>query len=676
MSLLALLGLFCTPRPTLAQAPAALDAPSDDDFISATERNEDPLGFDAETSSALERAAQEHERAQRRQKQRRQVRVRRGEVIRAVSSVRQSLHRVELSWSAGLMHARVELHWSLVGRQRAEVAHRLALPRGAVVASLQVCNTAGCVDATQGTPQGLSDYIQALATRAEAPAGLPAASAETIRDERGPALAVRAAPVHAGSDLQLVARYVAPAPIIGGRMRFTLPDRGRDPRASTSTVSLHAEGLTDVHPAEPVEVDPWQALEVSGRLASAVRTRTAVRCGRGQRCIRTFHARPANAPGTRPVQVWLDASRSMEGPARGRLSFVLAALLQNLDAPTQVWPLAFAARSESFAASSAGALPLEVAARSQQLELGASTQLGAAWKSSAQARTAGRARRVIILSDGRLSLDAENQRVLDRATRASIPVWLVVLDDIAVHDASRAAFARTGGGIAHVADAAALAQRTQDLTRLSEQLGRTLQPAGKPAAGEQWVTESRTRGRGPQGTAPERAWALRSEGPSSWVAVRHDPKGAVHGVDNYAQPLAGSEPFTSVLHPDEAAGAATGMPAESVLSMLRTQLVPAARGCLRTDRKGRANYAVALTFHLLLERREINEARIEGDIAAPLRACLQALLPQLTVPFFSGRIRLSYPIHTEREAPPPTVEMEPELRRTVDRTLRYLRRRR
>jgi hypothetical protein len=112
----------------------------------------------------------------------------------------------------------------------------------------------------------------------------------------------------------------------------------------------------------------------------------------------------------------------------------------------------------------------------------------------------------------------------------------------------------------------------------------------------------------------------------------------------------------------------TGMPKESVLSMLRSQLVPRARACLRTDRRGRADYAVALTFHALFAQREVFESRVEGNVPAALRGCLDALLPGLTVPAFSGRIRVRYPIHTEREALPPVIELEPEVAEQLERT--------
>jgi hypothetical protein len=111
------------------------------------------------------------------------------------------------------------------------------------------------------------------------------------------------------------------------------------------------------------------------------------------------------------------------------------------------------------------------------------------------------------------------------------------------------------------------------------------------------------------------------------------------------------------------------MPAESVLDMLRTQLVPRARACLRSDRKGRGDYAVGLTFRALFARREVLEAAVEGDVPEALRSCLLALLPKLRVPAFSGGVRVRYPIHTQREPPAPSIELTPEVETQVSRAL-------
>jgi len=53
----------------------------------------------------------------------------------------------------------------------------------------------------------------------------------------------------------------------------------------------------------------------------------------------------------------------------------------------------------------------------------------------------------------------------------------------------------------------------------------------------------------------------------------------------------------------------------------------------------------------------VYDARVLGALPRPLSACLDALLPTLRVPSFSGRVRVRYPIHTERELVPEAVEL-------------------
>jgi hypothetical protein len=111
------------------------------------------------------------------------------------------------------------------------------------------------------------------------------------------------------------------------------------------------------------------------------------------------------------------------------------------------------------------------------------------------------------------------------------------------------------------------------------------------------------------------------------------------------------------------------MPKESVLAALRNQLIPKARACLRADRRGRADYAIGVTFDFLIARREVLDASIHGVVGPSLRACLRELLAELRLPWFTGQIRVRYPIHTEREALPPVIELEPELGQRIERAL-------
>jgi hypothetical protein len=110
-----------------------------------------------------------------------------------------------------------------------------------------------------------------------------------------------------------------------------------------------------------------------------------------------------------------------------------------------------------------------------------------------------------------------------------------------------------------------------------------------------------------------------------------------------------------------------GIPAETVLGMLRQRVVPEARECFRRDRQGRADYSVRATYQLELADREIISAAVEGEMEPRLRACLLGTLTRLDIPRFAGRVRVAYPVYTERESPPPTIDLRQDVANEVDR---------
>jgi hypothetical protein len=101
-----------------------------------------------------------------------------------------------------------------------------------------------------------------------------------------------------------------------------------------------------------------------------------------------------------------------------------------------------------------------------------------------------------------------------------------------------------------------------------------------------------------------------------------------------------------------------GMPADPLLDMLRRRILPVARGCFRRDRAGRADYKKRAVFAFTLAEREIVDARIEGKIPEPLRACLLRAVDTLDVPRFSGTVVVRYPLITESMPLPEQVELQ------------------
>jgi hypothetical protein len=152
------------------------------------------------------------------------------------------------------------------------------------------------------------------------------------------------------------------------------------------------------------------------------------------------------------------------------------------------------------------------------------------------------------------------------------------------------------------------------------------------------------------------------------------PRGRAGGVSADAAPVALAEPrscaargapaTTRSAPADDEAG--RGVPAETVLRMLRQRVQPVARRCFRRDRGGRLDYAVRAEFVIRLEDRELTEARVDGEIDADLRGCLLSAAHDLDVPRFSGAVVVRYPVYTERVARPPVIELVPEVAREVD----------
>jgi hypothetical protein len=113
----------------------------------------------------------------------------------------------------------------------------------------------------------------------------------------------------------------------------------------------------------------------------------------------------------------------------------------------------------------------------------------------------------------------------------------------------------------------------------------------------------------------------------------------------------------------------TGMPSSPLLGMLRQRIIPVARGCFRKDRAGRADYQVRAVFAFELAEREVVSAEVTGKITEALRECLLTAIDGLSVPRFSGKVVVHYPLVTEKEALPSQIELTPEAAEKVDSLL-------
>jgi hypothetical protein len=633
----------------LQASPPGLQAQDELELIESTEREEDPLGIDESTGRGLEEAARSL-----RVEEAPKPNAHKGAVLSAISGVRETRHALRVRLSRGLAFVEAELAFENTSAHAAELAYRLAVPEDAVVTELEVCVASRCRSAaSKASPKDRAKGSGQVSDQ-------PYVALEKIHDADGSALSLIAGPVAApGLSLRVV--YLAEAPIRGGQIRFVLPARGLDPNTTPASLAVEAEHASPLWPTGVVTLEPALSHEIRAAFAPPepqLRLEDRGTLGR-TRYLRRFEAARAAPASARATWLLLDASPSMEGPARSRVPETLAALLAGLPDKTPVRAFAFAARSVALGELEAASLSLQTLDAALMLDLGAATRPSSVLEGHATLLRREKPR-VWILSDGAFDPTQEEQRALTRAAQTGAELWLLLLSD--ARPAPMLARLFASGGVLHITERADRAMTRGDLDALVEQVAPALRPRTRSnvRAGEQRVTETRLEGALPPDAPWLARWLMRDTRPHPSLVA------GVRGESPEA-PLIAALPYLS--SPPPAPLAQTSMPKESVLAALRNQLIPKARACLRADRRGRADYAIGVTFDFLIARREVLDASIHGVVGPSLRACLRELLAELRLPWFTGQIRVRYPIHTEREALPPVIELEPELGQRIERAL-------
>ncbi len=429
------------------------------------------------------------------------VPVQRGEVLTAVAGVREEEHAVEVRLAHGLAIVDTTMRFVSSARHGAELRYRLAVPEGASLAALEVCNVHGCrsglVDASSGA---LGPYDDAVRSRG---AGLPVAHAAVVSDERGAAVWLRAAPVlregrplRATESLSRTApgdgpltvrlRYVVPAPVRGGRVRLTLPARGRDVRAAPARARVLSSELSGGAVASldavegAVERAPTEAIPITASLRGAPEVAVEalrVACGAAT-CARlraVAAPRPAEA---RDVILLIDASPSTDGPARGRIAPAVATVLATLPSSARVRVAAFAARAEAVTEQAAEATEISLleVARALEGELGSATRFEAAWALVRPWVSRSRRPVVIVIGDGGLTRSEEGRRALAEAGRAA-QLASVNVADRASTAALREAVESAGGLVIDAGAEAEEAARGHGMEALEERVAPLFAPA-------------------------------------------------------------------------------------------------------------------------------------------------------------------------------------------------------
>jgi hypothetical protein len=488
--------LSLLPRPLWAQSKSR--EPSVEDILPLTNDPNDPIGIDQEQAT-LERAAASGGRPK---PVRRDTATfgpdppafaaRSGEVLSAIPSVHERAHRVQVELTAGLARVSTELDFENSGDKPAEVSYRLAVPDDAALASFEVCNARGCRSGLPelGAPNAhrLGAYDDAV--QARGPKGsertLPAAHARRVRDARGSALLIRAAPVLRSQPLQLRVAYVARAPQHANVVRFTLPARGMDPRAAPLELMVHAANLVDLRvddvPASEaaVRADAWSTLELSARAAvSGIRSQVwRFACGQGS-CARAYVTTAAAKASSADIVLAVDASPSTEGSARSRFVATVAAILARAPQGSRVRALRFASRALPLLAERKDPRELALSTFAPvafEADLGAATRFESAWRmiDSWGLKKGPLRKLVVIVGDGGLTTGTNHP--FDAARRAGVEVAVVNVADRSTEPALREGALLTGGAVIDAGSEADAAARGAAPDRLEERVAALFQP--------------------------------------------------------------------------------------------------------------------------------------------------------------------------------------------------------
>lgn len=402
-----------------------------------------------------------------------------GQILAAVGSVRETRRAVTVELSRGLALVKLQLQLENSANSRAEAQLSLRVPRFARATGLRVCLAQRCRGGQvqpASLPSPSAAYDAALLARKTSSQEHPIALVQSGADEQGPLLILHAAPVQRDHPLVIELSYLVPAPIAGGVAWLWLPAAGMDPRVAPAELTVRSDSLVELQvdgraATAPITLPPWSDALISGRLgAQPALSSSAVHypCEDG-RCYRLWAAAPPAAPQPLDLIVALDASPSMEGPARSRLPAALAALLAIAPSGTTVRALSFAGHTQTLIAEPEDVHHVALD-RFQSLlfdlDLGSATRVEAAldaiapWlKSKAQTRRT----MLLILGDG--DMTTGDARPFERARRLGLQVSAIDLSGGYAADGwteADAALARgvalTGGVLIQAGEAARIAE--------------------------------------------------------------------------------------------------------------------------------------------------------------------------------------------------------------------------
>ncbi len=377
--------------------------------------------------------------------------------------------------------------------------------------------------------------------------------------------------------------------------------------------------------------------------------------------------------------------------------------------------------------------PLVPLAQATSLELGSATRFEAAWETArpwVQHASSDREARpvvMVVIGDGGLTHTTAADRAFAQAAREGVQVSVLNVADRATWRPLAQGALETDGVVVDAGGEADRAVRGRGTGPLEERVASIFAPVlvpdvrvwdgprrvslGPLRAGEERVWQGevrghvRVRGRDLEGVthaAPEELAAALGVGTAASLGLRDprprleavdpadleaapppedaprrcEPRGPPHrasGVSSDRAPVALAVARTCtapVPPPPPADHTGHGMPAISVLRMLRERVMPVARLCFRRDRAGRPSYHVRAEIDLQLADREVVSADVHGsDLRSSLRQCLLGAVDTLEVPPFAGTVVVTYPLRTEDAPQPPVIQLRPDIAQDVDQAV-------
>lgn len=479
---------------------------------------------------------------------------------------------------------------------------------------------------------------------------------------------------------RLCASFVAAVTRNDVEYALELPPYAADPRRPLMVLrvedSLGARGVS-INDAKTLAdtIDPEVRVRIVAKEAARKAARvwhTSAPCGAHLQCLWSGSYPPSRHLLRDRFVLMLDVSPSTAGDARGDFFAAVSALLGQSAPSAQLAAFAFAGRATAVvpAFKPASQTSLTELSSIELGELGAVTRVEAAWNAVKELRGS-KPNSIVLFSDGGLTVSDDQRRAFREILRADIPVYLVHLGRDALRPELRALALQSGGLVldspkdqyGELGDRWARSMAPYFATQVRV-AGRTVSSILEATVGNVTVGRgvNRPRHRGTR-VATDFAWLALTHGSGAFEAP-FDSCGDTELASLEATDQQLRTTCTSRVPGQARPGA--GVPAETLLSLLRARVIPKARGCFRDDRRGQRAYSRRAVMSFRLAEREVTAMEVKGELSGPLRQCLSRALDDLEVPSFEGVVTADYPLTVEAAPNEPVLHLTGDLEQRLD----------